>query len=87
MAVRSRASRLKLLFTTKYGQILVSCLLGLGLATIFRRACKASSNCVVYRVPSREKIQTQVYKDGDDCFKVQLEESKCETGKKEFLLE
>lgn len=82
-----RTSRLKLLFNTKYGQILVSCLLGLGLATVFRRACKASSNCVVYRVPTREKIQTQVYKERDQCFKVALEESKCDTSKKEFLLE
>ena len=86
MVVANRTSRFKKLFYTKYGQILLSSILGLGLATIFRRACK-SGNCVVHKVPSRHDIQTKVYKEDDKCFKVSLEEAQCDQNKKDLLLE
>ena len=78
--------KLKRLMTTKYGQILVSAILGLGLATLFKRACR-SGDCVVYKVPSREEIQTKVYKQDGDCYKVELKEDKCDENKKDLLLE
>lgn len=79
-------SRLKRLFYTKYGQLLLSCLLGLGLATVFRRACR-SGNCVVHKVPSRSDMVNKVYKENGACFKVSLNEAKCDQSKKELALE
>ena len=76
----NRQSRLKLLLTSKHGQILLSCLLGLGLATIFRRACK-SGNCVVHRIPNRSDFHEKVFKEDGNCFKVSLNESKCDSNK------
>ena len=82
----SRTSRFKKLFYTKYGRILLSCILGLGLATVFRRACR-SGNCVVHKIPSRHDIQTKVYKDEGSCFKVSLHEAACEKGREDLMLQ
>ena len=79
-------SRLKRLFYTKYGQLLLSCLLGLGLATVFRRACR-SGNCVVHKVPSRSDMANKVYKEDGSCFKVSLNEAECDQSKKGFVVE
>lgn len=73
-------SKFRVLLYTKYGQVLLSCILGLGLATVFRRACK-SGNCIVHRIPSREDIQTKLYKEDGECFRVSLNESKCDDSK------
>lgn len=82
----NRTSRFKKLFYTKYGRVLLSCILGLGLATVFRRACR-SGNCVVHKIPSRHDIQTKVYKDEGSCFKVSLKEAACDKGREDLMLE
>ena len=75
-----RGSRLKMLLNSSNGQLLLSCLLGLGLATIFRRACR-SGNCVVHRIPNRKDFHEKVFKEDGNCFKVALNESKCDSNK------
>jgi hypothetical protein len=52
------------LFNTKEGNILISIILGLGLASIFRNVCK-NGKCIVYTSPVDE-IQKSYYKDEDD---------------------
>lgn len=52
----------------KVGSIVISIVLGLGLAALFRRACKSGS-CVVIKAPKLEEVQKYFYKVGDDCFK------------------
>ena len=73
-------SKFRVLLYTKYGQVLLSCILGLGLATVFRRAGK-SGNCIVHRIPSREDIQTKLYKEDGECFRVSLNEKQCDDTK------
>jgi len=53
---------------TETGRILVSVILGLGLAALFRRVCKGG-NCVVIQGPSMEDVQKYSYKIKDDCYK------------------
>lgn len=53
---------------SKIGQIVISIILGLGLATIFRKVCTGNS-CVVIKSPSSEDINKYYYKINQDCFK------------------
>ena len=50
------------------GSVIVSIILGLGLAALFRRACKGG-RCIVVKAPKLEELRRFVYKVDDDCFK------------------
>lgn len=50
------------------GGLLISALLGFGLATVFRRAC-AGDHCVIIKGPAIDRVTGHVWKNGMDCFK------------------
>jgi len=52
---------------TPTGTIIVSVILGLGLAAVFRKACKGK-DCVVIRAPPLSRTEGHVYRIEDDCF-------------------
>ena len=49
------------LITGTFGKTLISILLGLGLATLFRKVCKGR-NCLVFQAPKIDKIENHVAK-------------------------
>lgn len=69
------------LFRTDTGKIIMSTLLGLGLATLFRKGC-IGRNCIEFSAPSLEDIKKKVYKYGDSCFKYEMESRGCDRRKK-----
>jgi hypothetical protein len=69
------------LFRTETGKIIMSTLLGLGLATLFRKGC-VGRNCLEFIAPSLEDIKKKVYKYGDQCFKYETETIACDIKKK-----
>ncbi len=69
------------LFRTETGKIIMSTLLGLGLATLFRKGC-VGRNCLEFIAPSLEDINKKVYKYGDQCFKYETETIECDIKKK-----
>jgi hypothetical protein len=50
------------------GSIVISVILGLGLAALFRRAC-TGDHCVVVKSPSLAEVSKHFYKVDADCFK------------------
>ena len=52
----------------KFGSILISVILGLGLAAVFRRVC-SGDGCVVVKAPSQKDIDEYVYKVDSSCYK------------------
>lgn len=62
------------------GQIVVSILLGLGLAALFRKACRDNS-CIVIKGPSEEETQKYYYKVDDECYKYNRVQADCTTEK------
>lgn len=50
------------------GSVVVSIILGLGLAGLFRKACK-DNRCIVIKGPSVEEVKKYHYKLGKDCYK------------------
>jgi hypothetical protein len=71
----------KRLLTTPFGQILISILLGIGLATLFRRAC-TDKNCIVFNGPIISEIEGKTYKHGEKCYKYTALSDKCDSTKK-----
>lgn len=72
---------LKRFFHTESGKIIISILLGLGLATLFRQSCKGKE-CINFKAPSLEDIKKKKYKYGDKCFQYELSSTQCNNTKK-----
>ena len=66
---------------TKTGKIIMSILLGLGLASLFRTMCK-NKKCLTFKAPSLEQIKDKIYKSNDKCVKYSYVPTKCNTHSK-----
>lgn len=62
------ASTVSSIVNDRFGAIIISVILGLGLAAIFRATCHGDS-CIVIRSPPREQIDKHVYRIDDQCYK------------------
>ena len=63
------------------GKIFMSIILGLGLATLFRKVCN-DRNCIIFKAPDIKKIQNQIFKFEGKCYKFTEEIEKCNNNKK-----
>jgi hypothetical protein len=61
---------------TETGKYIMSILLGLGLASLFRTVCK-DKNCLIFHAPPLEKINDKIYKNKDKCVKYNAIPAKC----------
>jgi hypothetical protein len=59
---------LKEIINTEFGRILLSIILGLGLATMFVKVCNGSG-CIVIQGPPMKEIGNSVYRIDDTCYK------------------
>lgn len=48
---------------------MISIILGLGLAMIFRRSCKNRS-CIIYKIPDPNEIKSKVFRFNNKCVKM-----------------
>ena len=71
----------KRLLNTSIGQFIISLLLGLGLATLFRKACK-DKNCIVFNGPVISDVEGKIYKYGEKCFTYVPTPTQCDSTKK-----
>lgn len=71
---------LKRLLHTSLGQFFISILLGLGLATLFRKACN-DKNCLTFNGPVISEIDGKVYKHGEKCFSYTSTATACDANK------
>lgn len=72
---------LQRLLHTELGQYFISILLGLGLATLFRRAC-TDKNCLRFNGPILDEIEGKIFKHDDKCYKYITTTSKCDKTKR-----
>lgn len=66
---------------TETGKIIMSILLGFGLASLFRAVCK-DKDCLLFYAPPLEKIQDKIYKNNDKCVKYIPQATKCDANLK-----
>jgi len=62
------------------GKIIMSILLGIGLATFFRAVCKGR-HCRIISSPPIEEIDNQTYKFNDKCYTFEKKAINCQTNK------
>ena len=73
------------LLHTETGRIIISIVLGLGIASLFRKVCKDRS-CISFRAPPLKDLEKDTYKLDDKCYEYKTKAVKCEPGKKEVKL-
>lgn len=66
----------KRLLRTETGHIVISIILGLGLATLFRRIC-TEGDCIHFHGVVLGEVQDKVYKHDEHCYKYIPSTSKC----------
>lgn len=59
-------SLLKTIQTTN-GQYIISFILGIGLASLFRKVCK-DRNCIVFKAPDFDEVTKNTYTYGNKCY-------------------
>jgi hypothetical protein len=75
----------KRLLYTDLGRIFISIILGLGLATLFRKICTDKS-CILFNGPIISDLEGKIYKHGEKCYKYSTRTDKCDTTKKQIDL-
>jgi len=73
--------RLSKFLETQTGRIVMSVILGFGLASIFKVSCK-NKNCIVYRAPDINSINGNTYSFNDKCYNYNIKEVKCDKKKR-----
>jgi hypothetical protein len=71
---------LKKILNSETGRFVISALLGLGLASLFHKACK-DKNCIIFNGPVINEIDGKIYKYGEKCYKYNMKPNKCDSTK------
>jgi len=69
------------LLNSKYSKYILSFIIGLGLATLFRRVCD-KKNCIDFKAPPVEEIKDKEYKYDNRCYSFKHTAVKCDHSKK-----
>jgi hypothetical protein len=71
----------KRLLNSSIGITLISIVLGLGLATLFRKVCTDKS-CIVFNGPVISDVNDKIYKFGEKCYQYHVSPTTCDQNKK-----
>ena len=71
---------------TQSGKIIMSILLGFGLASLFRTVCK-NKDCMIFHAPPMEELKDKIYKNDGKCVKYSQVATKCVSGAKTVTFE
>ena len=66
------------LLNSSLGRIIISVLLGLGLATLFRKVCTDGS-CLQFNGPVINEVDGKTYQFGEFCYKYELHPHTCDS--------
>ena len=61
---------------TNIGKYMISIILGLGLASLFRKSCE-KRNCLLFQAPSLDEVKNNIYKHDGKCYKFKEQSVKC----------
>lgn len=68
------------LLKTEQGKRIISFVIGLGLAALFRKVCK-DGNCVIVQGPPLEEVENKIFKMDSKCYRYKAEVTKCDLDK------
>jgi hypothetical protein len=76
----------KRLLDTDLGKMFISILLGLGLATMFKKVCD-DKNCIIFNGPVISDFEDKTYKYDGNCYKYSVSMEKCDSNKQVIDIE
>ena len=65
---------------TKTGKIIISIILGFGLASLFRKTCN-DKTCLEFKGPPVKKVEDHIYKHNKRCYKFETQTIDCKNKK------
>jgi len=68
---------------TNFGKYLLSIIIGIGLASLFRKAC-GDEKCYIFKGPSIDKIHNKIYSYDNKCYKFNEKSISCNTATKQI---
>ena len=71
----------KRLLNSPLGKIIISIILALGIASLFRKVCN-DKNCIHFKGPILTNIDGKIYKHGKKCYVYHTHPVKCDSTKK-----
>ena len=71
---------------TESGKLIMSILLGFGLASLFRTVCK-NKDCMIFHAPPIGDLKDKIYKNNGKCVKYSQVATKCVSGAKTVTFE
>lgn len=71
---------------TETGKIIMSILLGFGLASLFRTVCK-DNNCLIFHAAPLDDFEDKIYKNNGKCVKYNPIATKCTLNTKTITFE
>ena len=72
------------LLQTQNGRYAISFILGMGLASLFRKVCK-DRNCLIFKAPPLSEVTKNTYAYGDKCYTFKEKLTKCNPDNKEKI--
>ena len=67
---------LETVLDNRTGQVIISALLGMGIAIMFSRAC-SGRNCMVIRGPNPASIEGKIYQFNNECYSFKPHMTSC----------
>jgi hypothetical protein len=68
---------MKKLFENHNVKIVISIIIGLGLASLFRKVC-TGNNCIIVKSPPLEELEKYYYKIENNCYKYEPVATECD---------
>ena len=72
---------IKRLLNTELGRFFISVIIGIGLATLFRKSC-TDKNCIIFDGPVISEVDGKTFRFGEFCYKYDLKPHKCDPTKR-----
>lgn len=66
-----------------YGSVIISAVIGLGMAAMFHKACEDGS-CTVYVAPAQRDVLLRQFRYGDACYEYEAQDVACDDPSKTF---
>ena len=76
--------KIKRLIHSKYGKILLSIILGVGLASLFNTSCNHRS-CYRYVAPDTSKVEQGTWQYNEQCYKYKPKVKTCNKAKEKIM--
>jgi hypothetical protein len=67
---------------TQNGKFAISFILGIGLASLFRKVCN-DRNCIVFKAPALKEVTSNIYEYNNKCYSFKEHAVKCGSAERE----